>query len=81
MLYEVITMGCVCLVDAVNIKKVLTTVRVTKKQLAAADLVLINKSDIASEEALLEAESLIRQNQPNATIRRTTFSHISYNFV
>ncbi len=80
--FESITyMGCVCLVDAVNIKKVLTTVRVTKKQLAAADLVLINKSDIASEEALLEAESLIRQNQPNATIRRTTFGRIEMDWL
>jgi G3E family GTPase len=75
--FESITyMGCVCLVDAVNIKKVLSTVRVTKKQLAAADLVLINKSDIASEEALLEAESLIRQNQPSAQIHRTTYGRI-----
>ncbi len=69
-------MGCVCMVDAVNIKKVLTTVRVAKKQLAAADLVLINKSDIATEEALSEAESLIRQNQPFAKIFRTTYGRI-----
>jgi len=75
--FESITyMGCVCLVDAVNIKKVLATVRVSKKQLAAADLLLINKSDLASEEALLEAEALIRENQPNAVIHRTTYGRI-----
>lgn len=75
--FESITyMGCVCLVDAINIKKVLATVRVSKKQLAAADLLLINKSDLASEEALLEAEALIRQHQPNAIIHRTTYGRI-----
>ncbi len=75
--FEHITyMGCVCLVDALNIKKVLTTVRVAKKQLAAADLLLINKADLASEEALQEAESLIREHQPDASFYRTTYGRI-----
>ncbi len=69
-------MGCICLADAVNLKKVLATVRVSKKQLAAADLLLINKADLASEEALKEAEALIRAHQPAAQIHRTTYGQI-----
>lgn len=38
-------MGSICLVDAVNLKKVYSTARVCKKQIAISDVAIINKTD------------------------------------
>ena len=48
--------GAICLVDAPRFTKVVDTARACKKQLAVADLVLLNKCDLVDEEtcALVE---------------------------
>jgi len=69
-------LGCVCLVDPKTIQKVLAGVRVGKKQLEAADLVLVNKADTVSEQVLSQTEELIRELRPEVQIRRTTFGRI-----
>ena len=51
--------GAICLVDALRFQKVLETARACKKQLAVADLVLINKCDMVSEEACVEVERVL----------------------
>lgn len=74
-------MGSICLIDAVNIKKVLTAVRVSKKQIAASDLLLINKSDLVTEEVLAEAKELIMEQHPGAVIYNTTYGQIEINWL
>ena len=51
--------GAICLVDAPRFQKVLETARACKKQLAVADLVLINKCDMVSEKACAEVERVL----------------------
>ena len=51
--------GAICLVDALRFQKVLETARACKKQLAVADLVLINKCDMVSEEACVAVERVL----------------------
>lgn len=69
-------MGGICLVDAVNFRKVLATARVCRKQVSVSDLLLINKTDMVSEEALNEVETLVREVRPDAVIKRTVFGQI-----
>ncbi len=69
-------MGGICLVDAVNFRKVLATARVCRKQVSVSDLLLINKTDLVSEEALNEVETLVREVRPDAVIKRTVFGQI-----
>lgn len=69
-------MGGICIADAVNLKKVIDTARVSKKQLAEARLVLINKTDIAAESEIEKAEQLVRGVRPDAAVYRTSFGRI-----
>ncbi len=69
-------LGGICIVDAVNLKKVIDTARVSKKQLAEARLVLINKTDIATESQIKETEDLVRGVRPDAAIYRTAYGKI-----
>ncbi|MGI6546105.1 MAG: CobW family GTP-binding protein [Fastidiosipilaceae bacterium] len=65
--------GAICLVDPLNIEKVLNTARVSAKQLSVADLVLINKTDAATEEQLKRAIELVKERNPGAEIHSTSF--------
>ena len=69
-------MGGICLVDAVHFRKVLATARVCRKQVSVSDLLLINKTDLVSAEALDEVEALVRQVKPDAVIRRTVYGQM-----
>lgn len=46
------------------------------EQVEFADLVLLNKCDLCSEEELTEAEDLVDALRPDAVVRRTTFSEV-----
>lgn len=69
-------MGSVCLVDAVNFKKVLATARVCKNQLKASDIVLLNKTDLVDNRTVIETEELIYRYKPSAKIIRTIFGRL-----
>lgn len=64
--------GAICLVDANRFGKVYATARCVKKQIAASDIVLINKIDKASEEKIVETEKLVRMQRPDIPIYKTT---------
>ena len=68
--------GGICLVDAVNFKKVIETARVSKKQLDASDIVLINKTDLVTPGEVDAVECMVRQYRPDAAIYRTSFGYI-----
>ena len=73
---EVEYMGSICLVDARQFLKVYETAVVVKKQLAVSDLVLINKTDLASKEQIEEIKGIIRKHRPEVPVHTTTFGRI-----
>lgn len=75
-LAEIEYMGCICLVDALNFKKVFNTARVCKKQISTGNLIIINKIDVASDQQVEETSALINSYAPNATIKYTSFGKI-----
>lgn len=62
----------VTVADAHHLEKQLADSREAAEQLALADLVLLNKADLASPEALAAIEARIRAMNPHARIVRTT---------
>ena len=61
----------VTVVDVVNLEKNLAQSVEAQEQVAFADIVLINKVDLASEEAVARVERTVRSLNPLATIHRT----------
>jgi G3E family GTPase len=68
--------GAICLVDAPRFLKIVETARACKKQLAVADLVLLNKCDLVSDEACALVERRIN-GICLAPVLRTTFGMIT----
>lgn len=60
----------ITVVDAVNLEKNLEQSHEAQEQVAFADIVLINKTDLASDDAVLRIEKRIRQINPLAKIHR-----------
>ncbi len=63
--------GCVALADPGSLSKVIDTLASAERQIACADVVLLNKCDLYGEAELLATESLIRAINPEAGIQRT----------
>lgn len=70
-------LGSICIVDAINFKKVISTARVCKKQLSVSDLVIINKADIATAEDIELTKKLIAELYPNIVTHLTSFGEIN----
>ena len=68
--------GAICLIDAVRFQKVYQTARVCRMQLAVADLVLINKCDLAAPQQLAEIRDAAEAQKPGRPVRETSFGHI-----
>ncbi|MEG2002072.1 MAG: GTP-binding protein [Clostridia bacterium] len=62
--------GVVTIVDATNVEKILTTLKMTKMQIAFADLILINKCDLVSTSDVERIEKVIKQLNQNARIEK-----------
>ncbi|WMJ22228.1 GTP-binding protein [Paludicola sp. MB14-C6] len=73
---DVKLLGSICIVDAINFKKVISTARVCKKQLSVSDLVIINKSDIATPEDIELTNKLIHDLYPHIITHLTSFGEI-----
>ena len=65
--------GSICLIDAVRFPKVYAKSRTCVKQVAAADLALINKIDKAKPEELERTRQLVKDHRPDLTIYETAF--------
>ena len=61
----------VTVVDVVNLEKNLAQSVEAQEQVAFADIVLVNKVDLATEEAVARVERTVRSLNPLATIHRT----------
>lgn len=68
--------GAVCLVDAVRFPKVYAKSRACVRQLAASDVALINKTDLASADQLEETRGLVEGQRPDLPIIETTFGQV-----
>ena len=68
---KVFLKGVVCLVDAANFEKILSAAHMIKMQVAAADLIIVNKIDCVSEVTLNRVEKIIRQFNDFAEIVKT----------
>ena len=62
----------VTVVDAVNLEKNLEQSHEAQEQVAFADIILINKTDLVTEGDIARIERRVRQLNPLATIHRTT---------
>ncbi|MGU3575895.1 CobW family GTP-binding protein [Brucellaceae bacterium C25G] len=66
----------VALVDAKHLPLRLKDSREAEDQIAFADVVLLNKTDLVSEEELAKIEATVRAINPHATIHRTERANI-----
>lgn len=65
-----------CLVDAVRFVKVVHTLPAVRRQVEAADLVILNKVDLAGEAEIERVESMIAGINDQATVARSSFGRI-----
>ena len=68
--------GAVCMVDAVRFPKLYATARTCVKQLAASDVVVVNKLDKATPEQLTQTLGLIRGQRPDMPLVTTSFGEV-----
>jgi G3E family GTPase len=66
----------VTVVDALHLPLRLADSREAREQIAFADVVLVNKTDLASAEQLAEVESLVRAINPQAELHRCQRSDV-----
>lgn len=69
--------GSICLIDAIRFPKVYAKSRTCVKQIAAADLALINKIDKAKPEELERTRQLVKDHRPDLTVYETAFGETS----
>ncbi|MBQ4354086.1 MAG: GTP-binding protein [Clostridia bacterium] len=65
--------GAVCLVDGARFHKVYQSNKISRMQLAVSDLVLINKTDIASPEQIADIRTIAKAQKPNRPVYETTY--------
>lgn len=69
-------MGSICLLDARRFHKVYQTASVVKKQISISDVILINKTDLASPEELENVRELVKGQRPDIPVLETSFGKI-----
>ena len=74
-------MGGVCLADAVRFPKLYATARTCVRQLAASDVVLMNKIDKATEAQRQQTRELILGQRPEMPVIETSFGAIPAGFL
>ncbi len=72
---EISYRGSICLVNTPQLERVIHTARVLPKQIRVSSLILLNKTDLATQEQIHAAEQTIRNLNPLAEIRQTQFGH------
>ena len=71
----------VCLVDALNFTKVLPYLKAARSQVAWADGIVINKTDLLEPSGIDALTTLIRDINPRAPQMRTTFGQVDWDFI
>ncbi len=65
--------GAICLVDGVRFHKAYQTAKVCRMQLAISDLVLINKTDLASREQIDTVTEIAKAQKPGRPVHETAY--------
>ena len=65
--------GAICIVDAVRFHKIYQTAKVSRMQLAISDLVLINKTDLASRQEIDEITAIVKAQKPGRPVHETVY--------
>ena len=73
--------GCIALADAVRLHKVIDTARVCHKQLSVADLIVMTKTDIASQKEIEDAEILLHTRYPGIPVIHAIQGDIPFQFI
>jgi len=73
--------GSICLVDAVRFPKVYETAVVCKKQLGISDVVVINKTDLASASQTEKTKQMILAQRPDVRIYETSYGKIEKSWI
>ncbi len=71
--------GSICVVDVKNFSRIYSLAPAAKQQVLGADLLLINKVDIASLEEIQEVEDTLRLLNSHAHLIKTSFGNIPDN--
>ncbi len=66
----------VCVIDVVNVESLINSQPEVRKQLALADLVLLNKADCVEPDSLQQIEEMIGSINPMARIHATSFGNV-----
>lgn len=69
-------MGSICLLDAKRFHKVYKTAAVVKKQIGISEIILINKTDLATQEELDNIHRTVREHRPDIPVYETSFGVI-----
>lgn len=70
--------GAICILDAARFLVSSVTNRRVLQQLALADLIILNKADLASEATLAEIEKRISVMKPEIDLIKTTYSKLPF---
>lgn len=69
-------MGSICLVDAVRFLKVYETAAVVKKQIGISDSIILNKTDLASEEQRKKVREVLGNIRPDIPVYETAYGEM-----
>lgn len=69
--------GCICIIDAVNFRRVFSTVVVVVDQIKQSSLIIVNKVDLASQEVLDQITKDVRALNTHCEIVYTNYSMVS----
>ncbi len=69
--------SCICLIDCQNFLKIKDILRAPITQVQSADLVLLNKIDLVSDEQIKQVESAVRSISPDVPLIRSQFAEFS----
>lgn len=68
--------GAICLIDGAQFMTLYRTAPVCRMQLAISDLVLINKSDLATRQQLDAIAAVAKGQKPHRPVHETTYGHM-----
>ncbi|KUO75694.1 MAG: hypothetical protein APF77_04155 [Clostridia bacterium BRH_c25] len=73
--------GAICVVDGVHFLDQVELLTVIERQITGSDLIIINKTDLITEEETSEVEEKIHMYNPDAQIVKTSYCRLSYDFL
>lgn len=73
---KIIYRGCITIASATNINKLLRTSLFVQGQVKEADILILNKTDLAAPEQISLCEETIRHFNPHCTILKTSYCDI-----